>query len=140
MSSTNLPSDQTATLDQILPTFHFLDTLSQGAMSASLAPECNAAKERYDTCFLKWYSEIYLKQNTGSSRSSASVTPLPIGPGILDGPIAKRPNKESTGTPTQDPCQGLFSTYSGCLRTALKERGIDKMLEDAHHDLKAEDP
>ncbi|KAF2122516.1 mitochondrial distribution/morphology family 35/apoptosis [Lophiotrema nucula] len=31
-------------------------------MSASLAPECNEVKERYDTCFLKWYSETYLKQ------------------------------------------------------------------------------
>ncbi|KAH8175063.1 NAD(P)-binding rossmann-like domain-containing protein [Sarocladium implicatum] len=30
-------------------------------MSASLAPECNEVKERYDTCFLKWYSEKYLR-------------------------------------------------------------------------------
>ncbi|OAA44636.1 glycosylphosphatidylinositol-N-acetylglucosaminyltransferase [Beauveria brongniartii RCEF 3172] len=30
-------------------------------MSASLAPECNEIKERYDTCFLKWYSEKYLR-------------------------------------------------------------------------------
>ncbi|CAJ2509578.1 Uu.00g146040.m01.CDS01 [Anthostomella pinea] len=30
-------------------------------MSASLAPECNGVKERYDTCFLKWYSEKYLR-------------------------------------------------------------------------------
>ncbi|KAJ5046468.1 uncharacterized protein L3040_003711 [Drepanopeziza brunnea f. sp. 'multigermtubi'] len=30
-------------------------------MSASLAPECNDAKERYDSCFLKWYSEKYLR-------------------------------------------------------------------------------
>jgi len=26
-------------------------------MSASVAPECNGVKERYDSCFLKWYSE-----------------------------------------------------------------------------------
>lgn len=26
-------------------------------MSASVAPECNEVKERYDSCFLKWYSE-----------------------------------------------------------------------------------
>ncbi|KAI0160158.1 mitochondrial distribution/morphology family 35/apoptosis [Xylariaceae sp. FL1272] len=32
-------------------------------MSASLAPECNEVKERYDTCFLKWYSEKYLRGN-----------------------------------------------------------------------------
>ncbi|KAH6615605.1 hypothetical protein B0J18DRAFT_437692 [Chaetomium sp. MPI-SDFR-AT-0129] len=30
-------------------------------MSQSLAPECNEIKERYDTCFLKWYSEKYLR-------------------------------------------------------------------------------
>lgn len=26
-------------------------------MSASVAPECNEVKDKYDTCFLKWYSE-----------------------------------------------------------------------------------
>ncbi|KAL5120341.1 hypothetical protein ACEQ8H_001631 [Pleosporales sp. CAS-2024a] len=30
-------------------------------MSASLAPECNEVKERYDNCFLKWYSEKFLR-------------------------------------------------------------------------------
>ncbi|KAK2779875.1 Mitochondrial distribution and morphology protein 35 [Onygenales sp. PD_12] len=33
-------------------------------MSASLAPECNEIKERYDTCFLNWYSEKFLRGNT----------------------------------------------------------------------------
>ncbi|KAL1985140.1 hypothetical protein VTN96DRAFT_8269 [Rasamsonia emersonii] len=33
-------------------------------MAASLAPECNNLKEKYDTCFLKWYSEKYLRGNT----------------------------------------------------------------------------
>ncbi|OAX84801.1 hypothetical protein ACJ72_00824 [Emergomyces africanus] len=33
-------------------------------MSASLAPECNNIKEKYETCFLKWYSEKYLRGNT----------------------------------------------------------------------------
>ncbi|KAF2838519.1 UPF0203-domain-containing protein [Patellaria atrata CBS 101060] len=32
-------------------------------MSASLAPECNEVKERYDNCFLKWYSEKFLRGN-----------------------------------------------------------------------------
>jgi len=32
-------------------------------MSASLASECNQVKERYDTCFLKWYSEKFLRGN-----------------------------------------------------------------------------
>ncbi|KAF2237488.1 hypothetical protein EV356DRAFT_17332 [Viridothelium virens] len=29
-------------------------------MSSSLASECNEVKERYDSCFLKWYSEKFL--------------------------------------------------------------------------------
>ncbi|KAL4741605.1 hypothetical protein BDV11DRAFT_55633 [Aspergillus similis] len=36
-------------------------------MAASIAPECNDLKEKYDTCFLKWYSEKYLRGNTGSN-------------------------------------------------------------------------
>ncbi|KAI9829415.1 MAG: hypothetical protein M1819_006352 [Sarea resinae] len=33
-------------------------------MSASLAPECNEVKERYDSCFLTWYSEKFLRGNS----------------------------------------------------------------------------
>ncbi|KAF8539544.1 distribution and morphology protein 35 [Trichophaea hybrida] len=36
-------------------------------MSASLAPECSDRKERYDTCFINWYSEKYLRGNTEPS-------------------------------------------------------------------------
>ncbi|PSK54046.1 hypothetical protein B9Z65_7852 [Elsinoe australis] len=68
-------------------------------MSASLAPECNEVKERYDSCFLKWYSEKFLR-----------------------------------GTAKQDECDGLFKEYKKCLSVALKERGIDKMLDEARAD------
>ncbi|OJJ85763.1 uncharacterized protein ASPGLDRAFT_123483 [Aspergillus glaucus CBS 516.65] len=36
-------------------------------MAASIAPECNDIKEKYDTCFLKWYSEKYLRGKTSSN-------------------------------------------------------------------------
>ncbi|RMY36939.1 hypothetical protein D0866_03586 [Hortaea werneckii] len=100
-------------------------------MSASLAPECNEVKEyalpvfhqirrnadtthqrRYDTCFLKWYSEKYIR-----------------------------------GTATKDECEPLFQQYKTCLsrktdsctQKALKDRGIDQMLEDARVDNKEND-
>ncbi|TVY30854.1 Mitochondrial distribution and morphology protein [Lachnellula hyalina] len=73
-------------------------------MSASLAPECNEVKERYDSCFLKWYSEKYLR-----------------------------------GKGKTDECSALFKDYKHCLTNALKERGIDKMLEDAREDHKEND-
>ncbi|CAO1602700.1 MAG: hypothetical protein LQ349_004673 [Xanthoria aureola] len=65
-------------------------------MSASLAPECNEVKERYDSCFLKWYSEKFLR-----------------------------------GDSTTDECQPLFKQYKACLTKALKEKGIDEILEEA---------
>ncbi|KAF2219842.1 mitochondrial distribution/morphology family 35/apoptosis [Elsinoe ampelina] len=68
-------------------------------MSASLAPECNDVKERYDSCFLKWYSEKFLR-----------------------------------GTAKEDECEPLFKQYKTCLSAALKERGIDKMLDEARAD------
>ncbi|KAJ5132636.1 Mitochondrial distribution/morphology family 35/apoptosis [Penicillium atrosanguineum] len=40
-------------------------------MAASIAPECNEIKEKYDTCFLKWYSEKYLRGNTTSNDCEA---------------------------------------------------------------------
>ncbi|PNH41271.1 hypothetical protein VD0002_g9807 [Verticillium dahliae] len=43
-------------------------------MSASLAPECNEVKERYDTCFLKWYSEKYLRGVGADNNESAAST------------------------------------------------------------------
>ncbi|KAM3475905.1 hypothetical protein MY5147_003489 [Beauveria neobassiana] len=74
-------------------------------MSASLAPECNEIKERYDTCFLKWYSEKYLRG-------------------------AEKDTKE---------CESLFKQYQTCLGVALKQRGIDKLLEEAREDNKEND-
>ncbi|PHH52766.1 Mitochondrial distribution and morphology protein 35 [Ceratocystis fimbriata CBS 114723] len=74
-------------------------------MSASLAPECNEIKEQYDTCFLKWYSEKYLRGERSEN--------------------------------TQ--CLALFNQYRSCLTVALKERGIDKLLEDAREDNKEND-
>ncbi|KAK6582655.1 hypothetical protein PZA11_005063 [Diplocarpon coronariae] len=73
-------------------------------MSASLAPECNEMKERYDSCFLKWYSEKYLR-----------------------------------GQGTTDECASLFKDYKKCLTAALKERGIDKMLDEARENHKEND-
>ncbi|PTB77446.1 hypothetical protein M440DRAFT_1400360 [Trichoderma longibrachiatum ATCC 18648] len=42
-------------------------------MSASLAPECNEVKERYDTCFLKWYSEKYLRGAEKDNKECADL-------------------------------------------------------------------
>lgn len=63
-------------------------------------------KEKYDTCFLKWYSEKYLRG------------------------IGKSDDNE---------CSDLFKDYQKCLNVALKQRGIDKLLEEAREDNKEND-
>ncbi|KAM0717005.1 hypothetical protein Q7P37_006857 [Cladosporium fusiforme] len=73
-------------------------------MSASFAPECNEVKERYDTCFLKWYSEKFLR-----------------------------------GTAKEDECEPLFKQYKTCLTKALKDKGIQSMIDDARADNKEND-
>ncbi|KAI1842368.1 hypothetical protein JX265_001784 [Neoarthrinium moseri] len=75
-------------------------------MSASLAPECNEVKERYDTCFLKWYSEKYLRSN---------------------------------GKTDDNECANLFKDYQKCLKVVLKEKGIDKLIDEAREDTKEND-
>ncbi|QPC79393.1 hypothetical protein HYE68_010145 [Fusarium pseudograminearum] len=74
-------------------------------MSASLSPECNEVKERYDTCFLKWYSEKYLRGK-------------------------ERDNNE---------CAEMFKEYQACLKVALKDRGVDKLVQEAREENKEND-
>nr|OQO29089.1 hypothetical protein B0A51_03424 [Rachicladosporium sp. CCFEE 5018] len=73
-------------------------------MSASISSDCNEVKERYDSCFLKWYSEKFLR-----------------------------------GTAKEDECEPLFKQYKTCITKALKDRGIDTMIEEARADNKEND-
>ncbi|KAK6443620.1 Mitochondrial distribution and morphology protein 35 [Oleoguttula sp. CCFEE 5521] len=73
-------------------------------MSASISSDCNEVKERYDSCFLKWYSEKFLR-----------------------------------GTAKEDECDPLFKQYKTCITKALKDRGIDTMIEEARADNKEND-
>ncbi|PSR84369.1 hypothetical protein BD289DRAFT_409645 [Coniella lustricola] len=75
-------------------------------MSASLASECNEVKEKYDSCFLKWYSEKYLR---------------------------------GLGKAGDNECTGLYKEYQKCLNVALKQKGIDKLLEEAREDNREND-
>ncbi|THW14781.1 hypothetical protein D6D25_07221 [Aureobasidium pullulans] len=43
------------------------------------------------------------------------------------------------GTATSDECEPLFARYKQCLSRALKERGIDKMLDEARADNREND-
>ncbi|CAD0082270.1 unnamed protein product [Aureobasidium vineae] len=78
-------------------------------MSASLAPECNEVKE-----YLRVTRKKYMAANVVQT-------------------------EYLRGTATSDECEPLFAKYKQCLSRALKERGIDKMLDEARADNREND-
>lgn len=71
-------------------------------MSASVAPECNQVKDRYDSCFLKWYSE------------SESLHGISLGIVYL-----KSITEYLKGIATHDECEPLLKQYKTCLDVRL---------------------
>ena len=97
-------------------------------MSASLAPECNEVKEyvyaawqqdiqsrltaiprRYDSCFLKWYSESV----TSCFRSCCTHT---------------HRVEFLRGNPSTDECEPLFKEYKTCLTVSGRPPQLDQTL------------
>ncbi|KAF3315198.1 TP53 regulated inhibitor of apoptosis 1 [Orbilia oligospora] len=86
-------------------------------MSASLLPECLPAKEKYDACFIRWYTESRLVL---SPELFFHDTNLQFYTEFLRG---ERSEDET--------CKKLFLEYSHCLKKALDSKGISKMLDEA---------
>ena len=93
---------------------------------------------RYDSCFLKWYSES---------------TKVHL---ICNDSLSDLLSEYLRGTAKGDECEPLFKEYKACLsvspatrdfevyvltlpQKALKDRGIDQMLDDARMDNKEND-
>ncbi|RDI83997.1 hypothetical protein Vi05172_g5800 [Venturia inaequalis] len=90
-------------------------------MSASLAPECNKVKERYDSCFLKWYSEKFLRGNAKSDECDPLFTQY----------------RECLGVCSIQEQDKMVAHL--LFQKALQSRGIDKMLDDAREDSRETD-
>ncbi|KAJ4348420.1 Mitochondrial distribution and morphology protein 35 [Didymosphaeria variabile] len=88
-------------------------------MSASLAPECNEVKERYDNCFLKWYSEKFLRGTATTDECD---------------PLFKQYEKCLS---VREPISLVRPTHHH--QKVLKERGIDKMVKEAREDNREND-
>ncbi|KAI0871366.1 hypothetical protein GGS24DRAFT_503849 [Hypoxylon argillaceum] len=98
-------------------------------MSASLAPECNEVKERYDTCFLKWYSEKYLRGH-GKEDAYECATQFENYAKCLKVGYSRHR------------LVNLIAVYisdSPTTKVALEQRGIDKLLAEAREDNKEND-
>lgn len=104
------------------------------------------ATRRYDTCFLKWYSE---SKSPLPSPLHPLFSPFPSPPASYCPPHTSLlcplsltlPHRSSYPNPnihleylrsptTTDECEPLFRQYKACLTGALKDRGIEKMIQE----------
>ncbi|EPS43441.1 hypothetical protein H072_2567 [Dactylellina haptotyla CBS 200.50] len=108
-------------------------------MSASLSPECLPAKEKYDACFIRWYTESTLRPSLPPSlvplqtlvNGGGSTSTL-----LTDGVLPEFLRGERT---EDEACKKLFLEYSHCLKKALDSKGIGKMLDDARKNAEESD-
>ncbi|EGD84651.2 uncharacterized protein TERG_00927 [Trichophyton rubrum CBS 118892] len=132
-------------------------------MSASLAPECNEIKERYDSCFLKWYSEKFLRGNTSTNeceevfqqykkclfvskttQSSKLELSLNLAEAGRHSTVVRRGEKtgslsggRSEGTKGVEGVQACQP--ANIQQRTLKEKGIDVMLDEARSSNREQD-
>jgi len=92
-------------------------------MSQSLSKECTPLKQAYDTCFNSWF-EGYLEPAVSASSSAEARTEF-----------SKRKAEEF-----QEKCGKKWETYKSCVQKAVKEKGLDQLLQQAREDNPLVDP
>ncbi|KAF9526927.1 mitochondrial distribution/morphology family 35/apoptosis [Crepidotus variabilis] len=86
-------------------------------MSQSLSPECTPLKKVYDSCFNSWF-EGYLEPAIAASTKPEQRTEY-----------AKRKAEEF-----QANCGKVWEQYKACVQGAVKEKGLDQLLEQAREE------
>jgi TRIAP1/MDM35 family protein len=86
-------------------------------MAASLANECTPLKKEYDTCFNAWF-EGYLEPAVSASSSSQKYSEY-----------SQRKAEEF-----QQKCGKVWEEYRACVHKSLKEKGLDKMLQQSREE------
>jgi hypothetical protein len=129
-------------------------------MSSSLAPECNPTKQRYDDCFLKWYSEsppvLTPQAITTLTRRPSAFLRTPTAPSTPSAaaraqqqqqlqqqqqPLSSSSSSRSAGggEDADRPCAAFFDDYQACLWRALKARGVDELVRGARDEARESD-
>lgn len=84
-------------------------------MCKFLSAECTPLKEKYDTCFNAWF-EGYLEPAVAASSSER-------------GAYSKKKADEF-----QAKCGKVWEQYKECIQRAVKEKGLDKLLQQAREE------
>ncbi|KAF5383398.1 hypothetical protein D9757_006151 [Collybiopsis confluens] len=92
-------------------------------MAESLASECTPLKKEYDSCFNSWF-EGYLEPAVSASSSPQKYSEY-----------SQRKAEEF-----QQKCGRLWEGYRECVHKSLKEKGLDKMLEQSRDENPLSEP
>ncbi|KAJ7647780.1 mitochondrial distribution/morphology family 35/apoptosis [Roridomyces roridus] len=92
-------------------------------MADSLSPECTPLKQEYDSCFNVWF-EGYLSPAISPSATDAQRTAH-----------YQRKAKEF-----EDKCGKVYKEYQACLQSAVKQKGIEPLLQQAREEHPLREP
>jgi len=83
-------------------------------MAHSLSTECTPLKHEYDSCFNAWF-EGYLEPAVAASAS----------------PTQREAYSQQKAAEFQERCGKIWESYRECLQKAVKEKGLDTLLQQA---------
>ncbi|KAF9467398.1 hypothetical protein BDZ94DRAFT_1305472 [Collybia nuda] len=83
-------------------------------MAHSLSPECTPLKLEYDSCFNAWF-EGYLEPAVAASAS----------------PKERANYSKQKADEFQQKCGKVWESYRFCVKKAVKEKGLDDLLQQA---------
>ncbi|KAK0495368.1 mitochondrial distribution/morphology family 35/apoptosis [Armillaria luteobubalina] len=86
-------------------------------MADSLAPQCTPLKREYDSCFNSWF-EGYLEPAVAASASQQQ----------------REAYSRKKAEEFEAKCGKVWAEYKGCTQKALKEKGLDRLLDQAREE------
>ncbi|KAF8972038.1 mitochondrial distribution/morphology family 35/apoptosis, partial [Flammula alnicola] len=92
-------------------------------MSQSLSPECTPLKQEYDSCFNSWF-EGYLEPAVAASSSSE----------------ARAAYSKKKAEEFNQKCGKIWEQYKTCVQKSVKDKGLDKLLQQAREENPLIDP
>ncbi|KAF8636293.1 hypothetical protein AX17_003647 [Amanita inopinata Kibby_2008] len=92
-------------------------------MADSLSPECTPLKHKYDACFNAWF-EGYLEPAVSANAS----------------PHERAAYSKKKAEEFQAKCGKVWDSYRECVQKAVKEKGLDKLLNQAREEYPLTEP
>ncbi|KAI0646710.1 mitochondrial distribution/morphology family 35/apoptosis [Trametes meyenii] len=92
-------------------------------MSQSLVEECTPLKRKYDACFNAWF-EGYLEPAVSAAANAEQRTKF----------------AQQKAAEFESSCGKIWTEYRACVQKAVKDKGLDAMLDQARTENPLKEP